>query len=107
MRLSSTATRKIRKCLLFIADGTPIAQIAGKSAQILLSPSTCVEIGYAVISKRAEQIVIAQKSRQEITGQYPFELPSYQSLLFNDSAELDKVLSQVIETQLQRFNLFA
>ncbi len=107
MRLSSTATRKIRKCLLFIADGTPIAQVEGKNAQLILSPSVCVEIGYAVTSKRAEQILIAQRSQLQLSGQYPFELPSYQSLLFNDSAELDKVLPQVIETQLKRFNLFS
>lgn len=107
VRLSSTATRKIRKCLLFIADGTPVAQIEGKTAQIILSPSVCVEIGYAITSKRSEQILIAQMSRPELSGIYPFELPSYQSLAFNDSAELDKALPQVIETQLQRFNLFS
>ncbi len=106
VRLSSTATRKIRKCLLFIADGTPIAQIEGKTSQLVLSPSVCVEIGYAVTSKRSEQILVAQMTRQ-LSGQYPFELPSYQSLPFNDSAELAKVLPQVIETQLQRFNLFS
>ncbi|WP_009631319.1 hypothetical protein [Synechocystis sp. PCC 7509] len=105
LRLSSTATRKIRKSLLFIADGTPLAQIDG-TTQLILSPSVCVEIGYAVTSKRSEQILIAQMSRQ-LLGQYPFELPSYQSLPFEDSAELDKVLPQVIETQLQRFNLFS
>ena len=107
IRLSSTATRKIRKCLLFIADGTPIAQIEGKTAQLIISSSVGVEIGYAVTSKRSEQILIAQKSRLDLSGQYPFELPNYQSLLFNDSTELDKVLPQIIETQLQRFNLFS
>ncbi len=107
VRLSSTATRKIRKCLLFIADGTPIAQIESKTTQLILSPSVCVEIGYAVTSKRAEQILIAQKLQVQLSGQYPFELPSYQSLPFKDSAELDRVLPQIIETQLQRFNLFS
>lgn len=107
MRLSNTATRKIRKCLLFIADGTPVALIEGKVPHLILSPGVCVEIGYAVTSKRSEQILIAQKSQVQLSGQYPFELPSYQSLLFNDSVELDNLLPQVIETQLQRFNLFS
>ncbi len=107
VRLSSAATRKIRKCLLFIADGTPIAAIEGKTTQLILSPSVCVEIGYAINSKRSEQILIAQMSRPQLSGQYPFELPSYQSLSFNDSAELNQVLPQVIETQLLRFNLFS
>ncbi len=107
LRLSSTATRKIRKSLLFIADGTPIAQMEGKGTQLILSPSVCVEIGYAVTCKRSEQILIAQMSRVQLSGQYPFELPSYQSLPFNDKVELDKILPQLIETQLQRFNLFS
>ncbi len=107
-RLSSTSNRKIRKSLLFIADGTPITSLPGKeSAQLILSPSACVEIGYATTNKRSEQIVVAQMYRQELSGQYPFELPSSQVLPFKDSAELNRLLPQLLETQLHRFNLFS
>lgn len=106
IRLASN--RKIRKCLLFIADGTPITSIAGKeSAQLILSPSVCVEVGYATANKRLEQIVIAQMYRKELSGQYPFDLPSGQILAFTGSSELNRLLPQLLETQLQKFNLFS
>lgn len=108
VRLSSTSSRKIRKCLLFIADGTPITSIAGKeSSRLLLSPSVCVEVGYATANKRLEQIVIAQMYRKELSGQYPFDLPRSQILAFTGSQELNRLLPQLLEMQLQRFNLFS
>jgi len=107
MRLNRTVMQKVRKSLLFIADGTPIARIEGKTAQLILSSNVCVEIGYAIQSKRSEQILLAQMQRSDLAGQFPFDLPTIQSLQFNDGKELNKVLPQVIETQLHRFNLFS
>ncbi|OKH23132.1 hypothetical protein [Chroogloeocystis siderophila] len=107
IRLNSTAMQKIRKSLLFIADSTPITSIDSKGkAQLILSPNVCVEIGYAIQSKRTEQIVLAQMQRKDLAGQLPFDLPNYQLLQFNNSIELGTILPQVMETQLQRFNLF-
>lgn len=107
VRLNSTAMRKIRKSLLFIADSTPITSIDSKEkAQLIPSPNVCVEIGYAIQSKRTEQIVLAQMQRKDLAGQLPFDLPNYQLLQFNNSKELGTILPQVMETQLQRFNLF-
>jgi len=107
LRLGSPIMRKIRKSLLFIADATPIATIDGKeTAQLIPSPNVCVEIGYAIQSKRSEQILLAQMQRPDLPGQFPFDLPAKQILQFQDDAELNKILPQVIETHLMRFKLF-
>lgn len=108
LRLGSSIMRKIRKSLLFIADATPIASIDGKQApQLLLSSNVCVEIGYAIQSKRSEQILLVQMQRRDLSGQFPFDLPPKQLLQYQDSKELRKTLPQVIETQLARFKLFS
>ncbi len=108
LRLNQTMMRKISKSLLFIADSTPIARLEGKeNHQLIPSPNVCVEIGYAIQSKRTEHIVLAQMERSDLSGQFPFDLPSYQCLRFKNTKELDKLLPQLLETQLKRFNLFA
>lgn len=105
VRLNSTLMRKIRKSLIFVADGTPILQTDGNPAQPIPSPKVCVEVGYALQCKRSEQILLTQMERSEIAGQFPFDLPSRNRLLFRNKTELHKSLPQAIEAQLQRFNL--
>ncbi len=108
LRLNSTMMQKIRKSLLFIADGTPIARIEGKeTSQLIPSPNVCVEIGYAIQSKRSEQILLSQMQRLDLQGQFPFDLPNHQYLQFKNATELNKILPQVIETKLHRFKLFS
>lgn len=108
VRLSRTMMQNIRKSLLFIADSTPIAGIEGKEAnQLIPSPNVCVEIGYAIQSKRSEQILLAQMQRPDLAGQLPFDLPKIQTLQFKDGKEVDKILPSAIEIQLARFNLFS
>ena len=108
IRLNRTMMRKIRTSLLFVADGTPTARIEGKdSAQLIPSPNVCVEIGYAIQSKRSEQILLAQMQRPDLSGQFPFDLPNYQCLQFKNGGELNKMLPTTIEKQLYRFNLFS
>ncbi len=107
LRLGSAIMRKIRKSLLFVADTTPIASIDGKQTpQLIPSPNVCVEIGYAIQSKRTEQILLAQMQRPDLSGQFPFDLPSTQIMQFQDGIELNKILPQTLETQLARFKLF-
>lgn len=106
-RLKSTLMQKIRKSLLFIADGTPILQIDGSPPQPIPSPKVCVELGYALQCKRSEQILLAQMERSTINGQFPFDLPQSNRVLFRTKTELNKVLPQAIEAQLQRFNLLS
>lgn len=104
-RLNSTLMRKIRKSLLFIADGTPILHIDGTPPQLIPSPKVCVEVGYALHCKRTEQILLTQMERSEVTGHFPFDLPANNRLVFRNKTELQKILPTAIEAQLQRFNL--
>ncbi|MBD2127902.1 hypothetical protein NDI39_21745 [Microcoleus sp. ZQ-A2] len=108
MRLSSTQMRKIRKSLLFVADGTSVAQIDGEKTPLLIpSPHVCVEMGYALTAKRTEQILLVQMERRDLPGQFPFDLPSYQQLLFQQAKDLQQTLPSVLETLLQRYNLLS
>jgi hypothetical protein len=106
-RLSSTSTRKIRKSLLFIADITPITSIEGQETnQLIPSPNVCVEMGYAIHTKKSEQILLVQMQRSDLDGQFSFNLPNQQFLQFQDSTELNQMLTGMIKTQLAKFRLF-
>lgn len=105
IRLNSTLMRKIRKSLLFIADGTPILQLDGNPPQPIPSPKVCVEVGYALQCKRTEQVLLAHMDRSDMNGQFSFDVPSGNRIQFRNKTELNKLLPQAIETQLQRFNL--
>ena len=105
IRLNSSLMRSIRQCLLFIGDGTSIAQIADTPPLLIPSPKVCVETGYALQSKRSEQVLLVQMERSEMPGQFPFDLPSQNRLVFKDKTQLRKLLPKAIESQLQRFNL--
>ncbi len=105
LRLSHHQLRKIRKSLVFICDGTPVAQIPQqKQTALLPSPLVGVELGYALQCKRREQILLARMQNGE--GNYPFELSPSQQLSFESSAELETTLPQLLEPLLQRFHLF-
>lgn len=106
VRLNSGLMRSIRRSLLFIADGTPIAQIDGTPTQLIPSPKVCVETGYALQCKRPEQLILAQMDRSDLPGQFPFDLPNQNRLVFKDRTQLHKALPAMVKTQLQRFNLF-
>jgi hypothetical protein len=104
-RLSSTLLRKIRKSLLFVADGTPILQLEGNPNQLIPSPKVCVEVGYALQCKRSEQILLAQMERSDVPGQFPFDVQNRNRFTFRNKTELRKMLTPMLENQLQRFNL--
>ena len=107
VRLNSALMKDIRQCLLFVADGTAIAHIPVNPPQLLPSPKVCVEMGYALQSKRSEQLLLTQMERPDLPGQFPFDLPSQNRLVFKDKTQLHKLLPKTIETQLQRFNLLS
>lgn len=104
LRLSDTQLRKIRKSLLFVADGTAISKVESK---LLLSSNVCVELGYALGNKRGGQILLTYRSRPEVNGEMPFDLPQHQKLGYTTPAQLCQALPGVIESLLQRFNLFS
>jgi hypothetical protein len=105
IRLNSSLMRKIRKCLLFVADGTPILHVDGSPPQLIPSPKVCVEVGYALECKRTEQVLLTQMERPDVAGQFPFDLPNANRLVFRNKTDLHKTLPQAIEAQLQRFSL--
>jgi hypothetical protein len=66
-----------------------------------------VEIGYALTAKRTEQILLTKMERSDLLGQFPFDLPNYQQLLFQTPDDLRETLPSVMESLLQRFNLLS
>jgi hypothetical protein len=104
MRIGASQLRRIRKCLLFVADATPVA--TGQHARSLPSPLPCLELGHAIQSKQPNQILLASMAR-EGDGQPPFELPDYKQLQFATREELQQTLPSLLESLLQRFRLFA
>ncbi|MGV2827229.1 hypothetical protein [Myxosarcina sp. GI1(2024)] len=108
LRLSDSQLRTIRKSLLFIADATPIATITTeKPTKLILNSNICVEIGYALHSKDSGQILLINMERPDLVGEPPFEVANYKSLSFKTPSQLDRTLPQLVETLLQKFNLFA
>lgn len=106
VRLSNNQLRKIRKSLVFVADGTPVAQVPGeKTSALVPSPTVGVELGYALQCKRREQLLLTQMERWE--GTYPFELPNPQQVFFQSASDLKATLPQVLEVMLQRFHLLS
>ncbi|TAE52772.1 MAG: hypothetical protein EAZ76_04755 [Nostocales cyanobacterium] len=106
LRLNRTMMRKIKRSLLFIADITPITAVEGKEqSQLIPSPNVCVEIGYALESKKTEQILLTHQQRPELEGEFPFNVPVQQTLQFRDAEELNKTLTLILENQLARFKL--
>ena len=105
VKTNSSLTRQIRRSLLYIADGTPIHSIDGTPSQLVPSPKVCVEMGYALQSKRSEQIILAQMERKDMPGQFPFDTPTKNRLSFTKKSELTKQLPQLLQDRLQRFNL--
>jgi hypothetical protein len=105
VRIDSSLMRQIRRSLLYIADATPILDIDGTPPQLVPSPKVCVEMGYALHSKRPEQIILAQMERSDLPGQFPFDTATRNRLSFTKKSELHKELPQRLQERLQRFNL--
>lgn len=104
LRLSRSQLKNIRKSLLYIADATPITSVTEEDrTSLLLSSSTCVEIGYAMESKDNGQILLLKMARSDLSGQFPFDVSGYKELNFKNESELHKTLPGLIETLLQRF----
>ncbi len=107
LRLSDTQLRKLRKSLLFVADTTPITSIpSDKQSHLIPHPNVCIELGYALQTKRTGQILLVQMERPDLSGNLPFDFPLQQNLLFKNASELSKTLPSLLESLLQRFNLF-
>lgn len=109
MRLSSIQAEKIRKSLLFVADGTPVGNIVGeKESIVIISPHVCLETGYAAATKSDGQILLVKMERSSgYSGKYPLELPPHQQLEYKNLSQLEKTLPIAIENLLIRYKLFS
>ena len=108
LRLSDSQLRKIRKSLLLVADITPIVKINQEDGYALIpNPNVCVEIGYALQTKKYHQMLLLNMERSDLTGQFPFDIPHHQQLGFKTRSQLEENLPIVLETLLQRFNLLS
>ncbi|MDA0867221.1 MAG: hypothetical protein O2890_12560, partial [Cyanobacteria bacterium] len=87
-------------------DGTPVTQLPGPPPQLLPSPHVCVELGYALQCKRQEQVLLVQQERDDLPGQFPFEVPAAQRILFKREPDLQAQLAVLLVNHLQRFSLF-
>ncbi|HBQ97915.1 MULTISPECIES: hypothetical protein [unclassified Roseofilum] len=106
IRLNNPLMRRIRKSLLFIADGTPVTQVDTEEVTHLIpSPYVCVEMGYALQIKRPEQILLAQMERSEFPGQFPFDVSPQNRLSFQSAQDLKDILPTTLETLLERYRL--
>ena len=105
VRLNSTLMRHIRRSLLFIADATPIAEIDSDVPLLVPNPAVCVELGYALSHKRPEQILVAHMERDDLPGQFPFDIAAQHKLEFTSKSSLQKNLPKLLDAKLQRFNL--
>lgn len=105
LRLSSSLLRKLRRSLILVADGTAILGLETHPVQLFPSPKVCVELGYALQCKRPEQILLAQMERSGLPGQFPFDLPTSQKLVFKTQSELQTLLTSALESQMKRFSL--
>lgn len=105
IRLNSNLMRKIRRSLMFVVDGTPILSVDSSPPLLVPNPSACVEMGYALSTKRPEQILLIQQERSDVFGQFPFDLAVQHRLPFKNKTELKKELPKLLEAKLQRFNL--
>lgn len=107
-RMSDSQLRKIRKSLLFVADISPITVFTqGENALLLPSPNVCLEIGYALRAKHSQQILLVKRDREDLEGDFPFDIVTHQQLNFSNVVELSKTLLPMLTTMLQKFNLFS
>lgn len=105
LRRNSPLMRKLRQSLIFIADGTSVAQLPGTPPPLLPSGGVCVELGYALQCKRPEQVILARQDRDDMPGHFPFEVPSQQQIVFHNTTDLSAQLKTLVEAQLKRYGL--
>ncbi len=105
IKLKSALFSKLKRSLLFVADVSAIAQIHSDPPQLIPSPHVCVEVGYALQTKRSEQILLIEVGSQD-QGTFPFDLPIHQRLTVVNYNSLVKELPSAIAIHLERFNLF-
>ncbi|WKT80132.1 MULTISPECIES: hypothetical protein [unclassified Thermosynechococcus] len=97
LRLDSPVITQLRRSLLFIADGSGNEQLHAMVA---------LELGYALASKRRNQLLVIQQEHPSQRAPLPIEVPSRQRLIYSDPPELREKLPLVLQGLLKPFELF-
>ncbi|MDX2270541.1 MAG: hypothetical protein NW237_01140 [Cyanobacteriota bacterium] len=105
LTLDAALVRKLKHALLVVADVTPIAALPDQ--RLLPSPHVCVAVGYALQSKRPDQILLVQLERQGYQGRFPFEVEGSSYLSLKDAKQLQEQLTTTVLRQLQRAKLIS
>lgn len=99
LHLERAVITRLRRSLLFIADGTGV-----ENGQ--LHPLTALELGYALASKRWNQILIVeQHPRKNLPLPLPVDLPSCQRVIYREASELPMLLPPCLINLLLPFQL--
>ncbi len=107
--IDAALLRKLKQSLIVIADVTPVAGLEPGSRGCP-SPEVCLAVGYALQSKRPEEILLIQVQRPEYSGRFPFDIDSSSYLLVKDPQDakaLQTQLTDPILKQLQRSQVFS
>jgi hypothetical protein len=103
--IDAALIRKLKHALLVVADVTPV-QVNGYGRP-LPSPQVCLELGYALQSKRPEQLLLVQMPRDGVEGSFPFEVEGSSLLKIADPRRLSDQLGSEIARQLERTRVIA
>ncbi|BCX13063.1 MAG: hypothetical protein KatS3mg067_2001 [Thermosynechococcus sp.] len=90
---------QLRRSLLFIADGTAV-----ENGQ--LPTMIALELGYALASKRPNQILVIEQEQPGQRALLPIEVPSRQRFVYDTPQTLDANLATVLHRLLEPFALF-
>jgi len=103
VRLDTDVRRLIRQALMVIADTTLITSVQGKGFP---SPNVCLEVGYALVSKKPYQIKLVELPAPEAQEAiFPFSISDELRLMPQDEQELAQQLDAEVTDVLKRFRL--
>ncbi|APB33518.1 hypothetical protein GlitD10_1198 [Gloeomargarita lithophora Alchichica-D10] len=105
VRLDTDVRRLIRQALMVIADTTLITSVQGKGFP---SPNVCLEVGYALVSKKPYQIKLVEWPAPEPQTQgaiFPFSISDELRLIPQDETDLAQKLAIELTDVLKRFRL--
>jgi hypothetical protein len=103
--IDAALIRKIKHALIVVADVTPITVLPDPIPYFIPSPQVCVEVGYALQSRKPEEIILIQMERDNMNGRFPFEIENTSFILSKDTKQLQTQLSTQITKHLQRSRL--
>ncbi len=103
VRLDTDVRRLIRQSLLVIADTTLITSVQGKGYP---SPNVCLEVGYALVSKKPYQIKLVEWSAPPVQAAiFPFSISDELHLMPKNAADLAQRLRAELTDVFKRFRL--